>query len=57
MLTFTNSDAKGLVEKNLGSEATKELGDLDFLPFPKYVFVLLNTDVAHDFITSSHRIR
>lgn len=57
MLTFTNSDAKGLVEKKLGSEATKELGDLDFLPFPKYVFVLLSLDVAPDSIISSHRTR
>ncbi|ORY35624.1 carbonic anhydrase [Naematelia encephala] len=35
MLTFTNEDARGLVEKNLGKEARAELGDLDFLPFPE----------------------
>lgn len=37
MLTFTNKDAQGIVEKNLGPEARAELGDLDFLPFPEYV--------------------
>lgn len=35
MLTFKNEDARGIVEKNLGSEALKELGELDFLPFPE----------------------
>lgn len=35
MLTFQNSDAHGIVEKNLGAEAKKELGDLDFQPFPE----------------------
>ena len=35
MLTFQNSDAKALVEKNLGKEAIEELGDFDFLPFPE----------------------
>lgn len=34
MLTFRNEDARGVVEKNLGSGAIKEIGDLDFLPFP-----------------------
>jgi carbonic anhydrase len=34
MLTFRNDDARSVVEKNLGSEAIKEIGDLDFLPFP-----------------------
>ncbi len=34
MLTFRNEDARSVVEKNLGSEAIKEIGDLDFLPFP-----------------------
>ena len=34
MLTFQNSDARSIVEKNLGSEAKQELGDLDFQPFP-----------------------
>ncbi|KAL1311877.1 hypothetical protein AAFC00_001949 [Neodothiora populina] len=33
MLTFTNADAKGIVEKNLGEEAANELGGFDFLPF------------------------
>ncbi|KIW20299.1 hypothetical protein PV08_00874 [Exophiala spinifera] len=35
MLTFSNSDAYGLVETNLGSEAVDELKtrNLDFLPF------------------------
>lgn len=51
MLTFTNSDAKGIVEKNLGSEATKQLGDLDFLPFPKYVLVFPNLDLVPDMLT------
>ena len=37
MLTFTNKDAQGIVEKNLGPEARAELGDLDFLPFPEDV--------------------
>ncbi|KAK3328158.1 carbonic anhydrase [Cercophora scortea] len=37
MLTFTNEDAYGIVEKNLGSEASAELNKLklDFLPFPE----------------------
>ena len=34
MLTFTNEDAHAVVEKNLGPEAKKELGALDFQPFP-----------------------
>lgn len=34
MLTFRNDDARSVVEKNLGSEAIQEIGDLDFLPFP-----------------------
>ena len=34
MLTFRNEDARGVVEKNLGSEAGKEVGSLDFQPFP-----------------------
>ncbi|MCJ1281304.1 hypothetical protein MMC26_000622 [Xylographa opegraphella] len=33
MLTFKNEDAYAVVEKNLGSEATKELAGLDFQPF------------------------
>ncbi|EXJ92899.1 carbonate dehydratase [Capronia epimyces CBS 606.96] len=35
MLTFTNDDAYGLVDKNLGPEATAELKsrNVDFLPF------------------------
>jgi len=35
MLTFSNNDAYGIVEKNLGSEAAAELKqeNLDFLPF------------------------
>ena len=34
MLTFKNEDAHGVVEKNLGAEAKKEIEGLDFLPFP-----------------------
>jgi len=37
MTTFQNSDAKALVEKNLGGEALKELGNLDFRVFTEYV--------------------
>lgn len=33
MLTFSNSDARGVVQKNLGDTAVAELGELDFLPF------------------------
>lgn len=33
MLTFTNEDALGVVEKNLGVEAKQELAGLDFQPF------------------------
>ena len=37
MLTFKNEDATGIVKKNLGEEAVKELGNFnsDFLPFPE----------------------
>jgi carbonic anhydrase len=35
MLTFGNSDAHGVVEKNLGPEAAAEIKHLDFLPFPE----------------------
>lgn len=37
MLTFQNSDAVGIVEKNLGAEAVKELQSFktEFLPFPE----------------------
>jgi len=35
MLTFKNEDAHAVVEKNLGSEAVKEIQGLDFLPFPE----------------------
>ena len=37
MLTFKNEDAAGIVRKNLGEEAVKELGAFkgDFLPFPE----------------------
>jgi carbonic anhydrase len=37
MLTFKNEDAAGIVRKNLGEEAVKELGGFarDFLPFPE----------------------
>jgi carbonic anhydrase len=37
MLTFKHSDAVGVVEKNLGSEAVEELKGRvpDFLPFPE----------------------
>ena len=34
MLTFKNEDAHGVVAKNLGAEAQKEIGGLDFQPFP-----------------------
>ena len=34
MLTFKNEDARGVVEKNLGAEAGKEVAGLDFQPFP-----------------------
>lgn len=33
MLSFTNEDAHAVVEKNLGTEARKELAGLDFQPF------------------------
>ncbi|KAK5017120.1 beta carbonic anhydrase clade D [Cryomyces antarcticus] len=33
MLTFKNEDVKGVVEKNLGSEAAAEVKSWDFLPF------------------------
>jgi len=35
MLTFRNTDARALVEKNLGKEAGKAVKDLDFLTFEK----------------------
>jgi carbonic anhydrase len=37
MLTFKNEDAEGIVKKNLGDEAVKELDAFgsDFLPFPQ----------------------
>lgn len=35
MLTFKNEDARGVVTQNLGQQAARELGDLDFLPFPE----------------------
>lgn len=35
MLTFTNEVAHGLVKENLGEEASKEIGELDFLTFPQ----------------------
>ncbi|EGO60971.1 hypothetical protein NEUTE1DRAFT_107537 [Neurospora tetrasperma FGSC 2508] len=37
MLTCKNEDAHGVVERNLGAEARKELEErkLDFLPFPQ----------------------
>jgi carbonic anhydrase len=34
MLTFKNEDAHGIVNKNLGDEASEEIKGLDFLPFP-----------------------
>ncbi|KAF2819233.1 carbonic anhydrase [Ophiobolus disseminans] len=34
MLTFDNDTAKGLVKKNKGEAAAKEVEDLDFLTFP-----------------------
>lgn len=34
MLTFDNETAKGLVKKNKGEAAAKEVADLDFLTFP-----------------------
>ena len=36
MLTFKNEDAHAIVETNLGAEAKKEQGNLDFWPFPEY---------------------
>ncbi|KAI1387137.1 carbonate dehydratase [Hypoxylon trugodes] len=33
MLTFSNEDAHGLVQKNLGHSAVAEIATLDFLPF------------------------
>jgi carbonic anhydrase len=35
MLTFQNSDAHAVVQKNLGAEAAEEIKALDFLPFPE----------------------
>jgi len=35
MLTFTNEIAHGVVKKNLGEAGCKEIGELDFLPFPE----------------------
>ncbi len=35
MLTFKNEDARGVVAKNLGAEAGKEVESLDFQPFPE----------------------
>ncbi|KAL1608172.1 hypothetical protein SLS60_003111 [Paraconiothyrium brasiliense] len=35
MLTFDNDTARGLVKKNKGDEAAKEVEDLDFLAFPE----------------------
>ena len=37
MLTFSNEDASGVVEKNLGPDAAQELRTAvpDFLPFPE----------------------
>jgi carbonic anhydrase len=34
MLTFDNETAKGLVKKNKGEAAAKEVADIDFLTFP-----------------------
>jgi carbonic anhydrase len=34
MLIFKNEDAHALVKQNLGEEASKEIGSLDFLAFP-----------------------
>lgn len=34
MLTFDNAAAKGMVKKNKGEAAAKEVEELDFLPFP-----------------------
>lgn len=35
MLTFDNATAKGLVKKNKGEAAAKEVEDIDFLTFPE----------------------
>jgi carbonic anhydrase len=35
MLTFTDADAHGIVKKNLGEAAAKEIESLKFLPFPE----------------------
>jgi carbonic anhydrase len=34
MLTFDNATAKGIVKKNRGDAAAREVEDLDFLTFP-----------------------
>lgn len=34
MLTFKNEDARGVVAKNKGDVAAREVENLDFLPFP-----------------------
>jgi len=60
MLTFTNEDARGVVEKNLGKEAVQELGHLDFLPFSELesaveddVSYLKNSKLVPDSVTIS----
>lgn len=35
MLTFQNSDARAVVQQNLGDAAGSEVAHLDFLPFPE----------------------
>jgi len=35
MLTFKNEDAHAVVKNTLGEEASQEIGNLDFLPFPE----------------------
>jgi hypothetical protein len=35
MLTFTNDDVHGVIEKNLGAEAGAEGKKIDFQPFPE----------------------
>jgi carbonic anhydrase len=45
MLTFTNEVAHGVVRKNLGEEGSKEIGNLDFLPFPE-LEEAVKTDLA-----------
>ena len=46
MLTFKNEDARGIVAKNLGDAAGKEVAQLDFLPFPE-LSSAVKADIAY----------